>query len=57
MLHSPMTKTLPVGLADSYASARLEVASAYTVIFLLLIVPLLIALQAISNHLSRGDRR
>jgi putative spermidine/putrescine transport system permease protein len=56
MLHTPMTKTLPVGLADSYASARLEVASAYTVIFLLLIVPLLIALQAINHHLARGDR-
>ncbi len=57
MLHTPLTKTLPVGLADSYASARLEVASAYTLIFLLLIVPLLIALQAVSNHLARGDRR
>lgn len=57
MLHTPLTKTLPVGLADSYASARLEVASAYTLLFLLLIVPLLIALQAISNRLSRGDQR
>ncbi|MNG32879.1 hypothetical protein D3C84_1189940 [compost metagenome] len=57
MLHTPMTKTLPVGLADSYASARLEVASAYTLIFLLMIVPLLIALQAISARLSRGDKR
>ncbi|SDT26476.1 putative spermidine/putrescine transport system permease protein [Pseudomonas asplenii] len=56
MLHTPMTKTLPVGLADSYASARLEVASAYTLIFLLLIVPLLIAVQAISARLSRGER-
>jgi putative spermidine/putrescine transport system permease protein len=56
MLHTPMTKTLPVGLADSYASARLEVASAYTLIFLLLIVPLLIVLQAISHHLARGER-
>jgi putative spermidine/putrescine transport system permease protein len=28
MLHTPLTKTLPVGLADSYASMRLEVASA-----------------------------
>jgi putative spermidine/putrescine transport system permease protein len=52
-----MTKTLPVGLADSYASARLEIASAYTLIFLLMIVPLLIALQAISARLSRGERR
>src|ERR1700751_5192653 len=27
MLHTPLTKTLPIGLADSYASMRLEVAS------------------------------
>jgi putative spermidine/putrescine transport system permease protein len=33
------------------------VASAYTLIFLLMIVPLLIALQAISARLSRGERR
>ena len=57
MLHTPLTRTLPVGLADSYASARLEIASAYTLIFLLMIVPLLIALQAISARLSRGERR
>ncbi|WP_338544442.1 ABC transporter permease subunit [Pseudomonas benzopyrenica] len=57
MLHTPLTKTLPVGLADSYASARLEVGSAYTLIFLLLIVPLLVALQAISARLSRGALR
>ena len=30
MLHTPLTKTLPVGLADSYASMRLEIGSAYT---------------------------
>lgn len=57
MLHTPLTKTLPVGLADSYASARLEVGSAYTLIFLLLIVPLLVALQALSARLSRGALR
>jgi putative spermidine/putrescine transport system permease protein len=45
MLHTPLTKTLPVGLADSYASMRLEIGSAYTVIFFLIIVPLLIAMQ------------
>jgi len=45
MLHTPENKTLPVGLADSYASMRLEVGSAYTVVFLVMIVPLLIALQ------------
>ena len=45
MLHTPLTKTLPVGLADSYASMRLEIGSAYTLIFLLMIVPLLVAMQ------------
>ena len=45
MLHTPLTKTLPVGLADSYASMRLEVARAYTLIFFVMIIPLLIAMQ------------
>ena len=45
MLHTPLTKTLPVGLADSYASMRLEVASAYTLVFFIMIVPLLVAIQ------------
>ena len=48
MLHTPMTKTLPVGLADSYASMRLEIASAYTLVFFIMIVPLLIAMQWLS---------
>ncbi|MAO91991.1 MAG: ABC transporter permease [Rhodospirillales bacterium] len=50
MLHTPLTKTLPVGLADSYASMRLEVASAYTLIFFILIVPVLILMQALTNR-------
>ena len=45
MLHTPLTKTLPVGLADSYASMRLEIASAYTLIFFIMIIPLLVAMQ------------
>jgi putative spermidine/putrescine transport system permease protein len=45
MLHTPLTKTLPVGLADSYASMRLEIGSAYTVVFFFMIIPLLVALQ------------
>ena len=45
MLHTPLTKTLPVGLADSYASMRLEIGSAYTVVFLVMLLPLLMALQ------------
>ena len=54
MLHTPLTKTLPVGLADSYASMRLEIGSAYTLIFLVMIVPLLVALQWAA---ARAERR
>jgi putative spermidine/putrescine transport system permease protein len=50
MLHTPLTKTLPVGLADSYASMRLEVSSAYTLIFLGLILPLLIIAQKFNRQ-------
>jgi len=50
MLHTPLTKTLPVGLADSYASMRLEVASAYTLIFFVMIVPLLVAMQLFADE-------
>lgn len=53
MLHTPLTKTLPVGLADSYASMRLEVGSAFTLVFFVMIVPLLVAMQA----MSRLERR
>jgi putative spermidine/putrescine transport system permease protein len=53
MLHTPLTKTLPVGLADSYASMRLEVASAYTLVFFVMIIPLLIAMQIFAG--SRGN--
>jgi putative spermidine/putrescine transport system permease protein len=50
MLHTPLTKTLPIGLADSYASMRLEVASAYTLIFFIMIIPLLIAMQMFADQ-------
>ncbi len=53
MLHTPMTKTLPVGLADSYASMRLEVASAYTLVFFIMIIPLLVAMQVLANRSER----
>ena len=49
MLHTPLTKTLPVGLADSYASMRLEVASAYTLVFFVMIMPLLVAMQMFAD--------
>jgi putative spermidine/putrescine transport system permease protein len=50
LLHTPLTQTLPVGLADAYASLRIEVGSAYTIVFFLMIVPLLIALQLASGR-------
>lgn len=49
LLHTPFTKTLPVGLADAYASLRLEIGSAYTLIFFVVIVPLLLAMQALAR--------
>jgi putative spermidine/putrescine transport system permease protein len=59
MLHTPLTKTLPVGLADSYASMRLEVASAYTLVFFVMIIPLLIAMQIFGGARGgpKGARR
>lgn len=51
MLQTPFTKTLPVGLADSYASARLEIGSAYTLFFLIMIVPLLMLIQWLGSKL------
>ncbi|AOJ69378.1 ABC transporter permease [Burkholderia sp. MSMB2042] len=56
MLHTPDTKTLPVGLADTYASLRLEIGSAYTILFLLMTLPLLVAMQRLGVDPS-GARR
>ncbi|MDI4667059.1 ABC transporter permease subunit [Xanthobacter autotrophicus] len=56
MLHTPLTKTLPVGLADSYASMRLEIASAYTLVFFVMIVPLLVALQLFGRTTQGATR-
>jgi putative spermidine/putrescine transport system permease protein len=57
MLHTPLTKTLPVGLADSYASMRLEVASAYTLVFFIMIIPLLVAMQYLAGGNAQRVRR
>ena len=57
MLHTPETMTLPVGLADSYASMRLEIGSAYTLVFFVMIIPLLIALQRYSTQRAKPARR
>ena len=53
MLQTPDTKTLPVGMADSYASMRLEVGSAYTFLFLVILVPILPLRQALPTWLAR----
>ncbi|MDL2271888.1 ATP-binding cassette domain-containing protein [Desulfovibrio sp. OttesenSCG-928-I05] len=53
MLQTPFTRTLPVGLADSYASMRIEIGSAYTVVFLVLIVPVLAMMQKIPSFMAR----
>jgi putative spermidine/putrescine transport system permease protein len=56
LLHTPLTKTLPVGLADAYASLRLEIASAYTLLFFTIIVPLLLAMQRLSRPRRAASR-
>jgi putative spermidine/putrescine transport system ATP-binding protein len=56
MLQTPFTRTLPVGLADSYASMRIEIGSAYTLIFLVLIVPVLMLMQKIPALMAQMTR-
>jgi putative spermidine/putrescine transport system permease protein len=56
MLHTPATQTLPVGLADAYSSMRLEVGSAYTIVFLLLIVPILVLMQWFGRRIGRDAK-
>lgn len=53
MLQTPYTKTLPVGLADSYASMRLEVGSAYTFIFFVILIPMLSLMQALPERIAK----
>lgn len=57
MMHTPLTKTLPVGLADAYASLHLEIASAYTLLFFVMIMPLLLALQWAAGRSDRPGAR
>lgn len=56
LLHTPLTKTLPVGLADAYASLRLEVGSAYTLVFFVMIVPLLVGIQLFARPVEIGTK-
>jgi putative spermidine/putrescine transport system permease protein len=57
LLHTPLTPTLPVGLADAYASLRIVVGSAYTLVFFVIIVPLLVALLWASRPRGRTAAR
>lgn len=57
LLHTPLTQTLPVGLADTYASLRLEVGSAYTLVFFIIIIPLLVAMQWAASWSTSTARR
>lgn len=52
MLHTPLTRTLPVGLADSYASMRIEIGSAYTLVFFIVILPVLWVMQALARRIE-----
>lgn len=53
MLHTPLTRTLPVGLADSYASMRIEIGSAYTLTFFVVILPVLWGMQAAARWIEQ----
>ncbi|WP_225781587.1 ABC transporter permease [Xenophilus sp. Marseille-Q4582] len=53
MLHTPVTRTLPVGLADSYASMRIEIGSAYTLVFFIVILPVLWGLQSLADLIRK----
>lgn len=55
MLHTPLTRTLPVGLADSYASMRIEIGSTYTLVFLLVILPVLWGLQWLGHLIEKRN--
>ncbi|WP_027416666.1 ABC transporter permease [Aneurinibacillus terranovensis] len=48
-LYTPFTMTLPVGLYDAYSTLRIEVGSAFTVVFLLLSIPLMYFLHKLNQ--------
>lgn len=57
LMSTPMTQTMPVGLAVAYTNSRIELGSAYTSLFFVMIVPLLIALQLWGNPTRNLGRR
>jgi len=48
-LYTPLRVTLPVGLYEAYASLRIEIGSAYTVIFLIIAIPLMFLLHKLNQ--------
>ncbi len=56
LMSTPMTQTLPVALAVAYTNSRIELASAYTIMFFLMIVPLLIAMQFWGNPMRKSKK-
>lgn len=48
-LYNPFVMTLPVGMYEAYASLRIEAGSAYTTVFLLLAIPLTIAMNKLGK--------
>ncbi|TBW39463.1 ABC transporter permease subunit [Siculibacillus lacustris] len=57
LLTTPFTQTIPVGLAVAYTNARLELGSAYTVLFFAMIIPLLVAMQIWGNPSRTSTKR
>ena len=48
---------MPVGLAVAYTNSRIELGSAYTLLFFVIITPLLVALQLWGNPSRTRKRR
>jgi len=55
-LYTPLNVTLPVGLYEAYSSLRIEIGSAYTVVFLVIAVPLMFLMHKLnqSSTFTRG---
>ncbi len=51
-LHAPLSKTLPIGLTDGYASLRIEISSVYMMMFFLMAVLVVIALERVARPLE-----
>jgi len=57
LLHTADTNTLPIGLNDVYATSRLEVSSAYTSLFFVIIIPLLMSVLFATRSRKRKAHR